>query len=79
MQSLLKQVQGSTQLTIRRSICESYYLQKVEEIELLRNYLQQAERSLGKNTICDFYKEVFYRWRRDARWLHRFVRKLPVL
>ncbi|NOS93023.1 MAG: hypothetical protein HOP30_13960 [Cyclobacteriaceae bacterium] len=79
MLGLLVQVEQSTDLSVRRTLCASYYSQKIRELELLSEHLEVATEMLSTKSICHFYKEAYCQWRHDVRWLHRFFRKRPVL
>jgi len=74
-----EQIQASTQLPIKRKIREHYYLQTVRELELLSKHFDKAEQMLGREGVCTFYKEVYFQWRQDVRWVNRFLRQLPIL
>ncbi len=79
MRCLLEQVQASSHPTVKRTVCELYYLQKLRELELIGDHLEKAEQMLGTEYICLFYKKAYHHWRKDVCWIHRFLRKRPIL
>lgn len=76
---LLKETQPCKQAVVRRTISESYYQQKLLELELMYSHFELAEQTLGTSVICAFYETTFHRWKRDVRWLHRFRRNPAIL
>lgn len=48
-----------------------YYVEKIAELQLLRDLLNQAR--VKENSILQRYEGVYQRWRKDARWLNRYM------
>jgi len=67
------------QLNIRLAINEFYYMQKAEELKILREQLQEAPIKLEilQERVCKHYKEIFCTWRHDMRLLNKHT-LLPV-
>lgn len=79
MLHLLGKIQSTTQLEVRRTVCEFYYMQKVKEFEVLITHFNKVEPSLHDEPISLLYKEAFHRWKRDVRWVDKFLRSRSVL
>lgn len=77
--ALLEQVQHSDNKAITQVICGWQYQKTVRELELIVLHYPDALVSLGEEKLANVYRAVFVRWREDARWLHRYNLKRPIL
>ena len=70
---MLRDLHLHNSLVIHRRISEFYYLEKVEELKLLKAQLMDAERKLEdvQVRVKEHYKDIFCTWRKDARWLNQ--------
>jgi hypothetical protein len=67
-------------LSIHNTISHSYYMEKAEELKIIKEELQQAQARLERiqNLVCGHYADVYSNWRRDIRWLNSYLlRKGP--
>ncbi len=57
---------------VRDHINEFYYMQKREELKVLYDQMEEAQKRLNffKERFDTGYRDLFVRWRRDARWLN---------
>jgi len=62
-------------LTIHRHINHSYYLQRIEEMKLLLEQLNEAEVKLEivHNRLDEHYQNSFQQWHKDIRWLSVYL------
>ncbi len=62
----------SNELGIHQAIDHFYYMQKAEELRLLKEQLIQTQSRLERiqQNACQHYMELFVNWRRDVRWLN---------
>ncbi len=60
------------QLHIHQAINQFYYMQKAEELRIMRERLLKAQEEFDTLTghIQDRYTEVFCKWRTDMQWLN---------
>ena len=63
-------------VTIRTRIDLFHYLQKIEEMKLLHTLLEESQARLEtvSRLACERYGEVFHLWKKDMRWLSRYLR-----
>jgi len=47
-----------------------YYIQKAEELTLLREALMKVR--IDTDVVLVHYTEVYCRWRKDVRWLNQY-------
>lgn len=68
-------------LAAHQRIDESFYLQKIVELRLVRDQLVQARghAEVVSQRVHQHYRVVYYAWKRDARWLNAYLRNIPVL
>lgn len=57
-------------IIIRTCIDKYYYIQKCEELKLLK------EVSWENDLVLEHYRVVFLQWRRDVRWLNTHLVRL---
>jgi hypothetical protein len=78
---MVRTLQANQNLAIHQHISESFYLQKIEELKLLREQLTEAlhnvERIQGR--LHDHYKNIYCQWKKDLRWLRAYIQKTPLL
>jgi DNA repair ATPase RecN len=69
-------------LHVHSKINEFYYMQKVEELKQLEESITNAYQSIMnarerleslKHNYDAEYAELYYRWKKDVRWINRFV------
>lgn len=58
-------------LVVRRCIDRYYYLQKVEELHLLNEAVRKLR--VSQEQLMQYYREVYFRWSNDVRWLNRHL------
>jgi hypothetical protein len=65
-------------LPVHSSIDQFYYMQKIEELKLLKSRLDEEIKrmTLIREALGSAYEETFNRWRKDARWLNQRLRTL---
>jgi hypothetical protein len=64
----------SRDLVVHRRIDQFYYMQKEVQIQELSSQLEEAMRKLEvvHTTLEQEYKQVYYQWRKDIRWMSRY-------
>jgi len=69
---LLNLLNVNNELGIHKSIDHFYYMQKAEELRLLKEQLIEAQCALERvqQNACQHYMELYVHWRRDVRWLN---------
>ena len=62
----------NNELGIHKAIDNFYYMQKAEELRLIKEQLIEAQSALERvqQNACQHYMELFVQWRRDVRWLN---------
>lgn len=75
IQRVLEILRTYNTLFIHQRINESYYMQKEEELKILKAQLEESQKQLEATQIRinDHYKKVFINWRKDARWLNQHI------
>jgi hypothetical protein len=73
VKTLLTLLQVNNELGIHKAIDHFYYMQKAEELRLLKEQLIEAQTELERvqQNACQHYMELFAHWRQDVRWLNR--------
>jgi len=81
LEKMIRQLTQHGNLVAHRHIDESYYLQKITELRLLGDQLEQARSraEVVAQRLHTHYSEVYYHWKRDARWLNAYLRNVPIL
>ena len=69
---LVTLLHAHNELGIHKTIDHFYYMQKAEELRLLKEQLIEAQSALERvqQHACQHYMELFVHWRRDVRWLN---------
>ncbi len=72
MRRLVSRMEGVHDSALHRSVSQFYYMQKIEELQLLLDQLAETEQRLNaiRQTVTVKYTEVFARWSKDARRLN---------
>jgi hypothetical protein len=73
LRCLVECIEGQHDRLIHQRVDQFYYMQKTEELKLLLELVEEAQRKLELLT-CRMdanYSEVFHRWHKDVRWLNR--------
>lgn len=70
---MVKLLHTHKELGIHHAINHFYYMQKTEELRLLKEQLLEAQTRLEmvQHNACHHYMELFTNWRKDIRWLNR--------
>ena len=73
IRKLVEDLNGKDQLNIRRAINEFYYMQKAEELKILKERCQDAPiiEEILQERVCKNYNEIFCSWRHDVRLLNK--------
>lgn len=77
IRKLVEDLNGNDQLNVRLAINEFYYMQKAEELKILREQGQEEPIKLEilQDRVRKHYNEIFCSWRHDVRLLNK--RTLP--
>ena len=64
---------------IRERIDLYYYVQKETELKILGERLDEVHKLLKfvRQSLGSEYKEVYQQWRKDVRWLNRYLLQDP--
>lgn len=75
LMDLLAELKRHNHLHIHQAINEFYYLQKTEELRILRKKLSEgiSDFDLMMEKIGKHYEEVFCKWRTDCQWMKNHV------
>ena len=59
-------------LPVHSKINQFYYMQKIEELKLLKEQLNDAVKRMKivQDNFDEKYKEIFCRWSKDVRWFN---------
>lgn len=78
LENLLNELNQAPGLAIGQVINDSFHMQKVEELKLLRSQLTEAIQTCEAIQVRAFvhYKTAFCHWKKDVRWLTTYRRKL---
>ena len=73
IRKLVEDLNGKDQLKIRLAINEFYYIQKAEELKILKERCQDAPiiEEILQDKLCEHYNEIFCSWRHDVRLLNK--------
>ncbi len=77
IQSIVEDLRKHNTLTVHQHINESYYMQKEAELKLLKEQLEESKMKLEatQSRINEHYKNAFFIWRKDVRWLNQYIIK----
>ncbi len=77
VRQLVNVLSAYRELVIHNRVNHSYYMQKAEELKILKEQLDDAEERFAalENLICNHYIEAYANWRRDVRWLNDYLLK----
>ncbi len=69
LQRIVHHMNRSLDIDLHRRINQSYFMQKVEELKLLKAQLQEAGAILERvqNRVNEHYPPIYDAWRRDVR------------
>lgn len=82
VQRLVDLLKENRSLQIHSKINEFYYMQKIEELKQLDESINAAYKSISaererlenlKHNYDAEYTELYYSWKKDVRWVSRFV------
>lgn len=71
LQSLVMSLNDHIDLDLHKNIDQFYYMQKLEELEILKSQREEAYQRLQSINTRMFahYHEIAGKWSRDARWM----------
>jgi hypothetical protein len=74
LQRLVDQLENLTGLPVHQNINQSYYMQKVAELQMLHDRLTEIIEK--EKTTCDLISKItpgiIESWKRDVRWLQKY-------
>lgn len=75
IRKLVEDLNEKDQLNVRLAINEFYYMEKAEELKILKERCQDAPiiEEILQERVCEHYIEIFCSWRHDVRWLNKHV------
>ena len=78
---MIRQLNKHSSLETRQRVNESFYLEKIVELRLLGNQLEQARQhfELIQMRVNEHYKNVYCQWKNDASWLSVYIGNTPIL
>lgn len=74
LQSLASRLAKNNDYTVHRRISQFFYMQKIEEMKILLEQLEEAGLKLEdvKRRIGENYIATYRAWRFDVRWLNNY-------
>jgi hypothetical protein len=75
LNALISVLEQRNNVQVQSRVNQFYYMQKVTELKVLEENMQEAEKRLRflEDKLKSEYKEVYCRWKKDARWLNAEV------
>lgn len=69
---MVENLKTNNLLLVHRAVSLSYYMEKAEELNILKHQLYEAQVNLEsiQNRVFKHYQEIFLTWRTDVRWLN---------
>lgn len=76
LQNFVTRLNGHTDLHVYRKIDQFYYMQKMEELKILKSQSEEAQGKLQDihTRIFMHYHEIACKWSKDVRWVNMQVR-----
>lgn len=62
------ETESKTDFAVQLAIDKFYFIQKSVELKLLYEAFRMNR--MDRSGIEKHYRQLYYRWRKDARWLH---------
>ncbi len=75
MNKLVNDLTAHNSLPVHSNINQFYYMQKIEELRMLKERLEDQLKRLKfvEQNFDEACYDVFIHWRRDYRWFHRYI------
>lgn len=75
IEKLIDDLAANHNLPVHSKINQFYYMQKIEELKLLKEQVEDQVKRLQfvERNLEQEYTHVFTRWSKDARWLNRHL------
>lgn len=73
IESFILELQEKNTLLVHSKINQFFYMQKLEELKVLVASIKDGVKRLEilEESMESSQKEIFFAWRRDARWLNK--------
>jgi hypothetical protein len=73
LDQLVVDLSSKQDLPVHTNINQFYYMQKIVELKVLKNTLEEelARLNFVQENLESVYRQVFISWSRDVRWLKR--------
>lgn len=81
IQNFATRLEKERDFTVHRHISDFYYMQKIAELHLLQEQLEEALNRVSflGNKIEQEYSCIFVQWHRDLKWLNKYLKQVSQL